>query len=126
MIPRERVIKAVTFGTPDRAPLKHNITGSAVLKHGEALLKILERYPDDFGTDTSFPGLMQRRAQQGGQLDKDEEETDEWGCVWRSRQDGILGQVVRHPLADGDRRGRAAGERRSLLRRMRGIEKPAP
>ncbi|MEW6358464.1 MAG: uroporphyrinogen decarboxylase family protein [Planctomycetota bacterium] len=100
MTPRERVIRAVTFGTPDRIPLKHNITGAAVIKHGRALLDILDRYPDDYGTDTSFAKLMEQRQAAGSRLDKDEERTDEWGCVWRVRQDGMMGQVVRHPLAD--------------------------
>lgn len=100
MTPRERVIKTVTFGTPDRAPLKHNVTGAAVLRHGEALLQILRRFPDDFGTDTSYPDLMRKRAEAGGRLDKNEETCDEWGCVWRARQDGVMGQVIRHPLAD--------------------------
>jgi len=100
MTPRERVIKAVTFGSPDRAPMRHNVTAAAVIKHGEALLDILARYPDDFGTDTSYPDQMKQRSDAGGALDKDEERTDEWGCVWRQRQDGLMGQVIQHPLAD--------------------------
>ena len=100
MTPRERVIKAVTFGSPDRVPMRHNITGSAVIKHGDVLLNILNRYPDDFGTDTSFPDQMRRRTELGQDLHKDQEHTDEWGCVWRVRQDGIMGQVIQHPLAD--------------------------
>jgi hypothetical protein len=100
MTPRERVLRAVTFGTPDRVPLKHNLTGSAVLRHGEALLEILARYPDDYGTDTTFPDLMARRAERGGRIETDEERTDEWGCTWRHRQDGIFGMVTCRPLED--------------------------
>ena len=71
MTPRERVISAVTFGTPDRAPLRHNVTGSAVIKHGPALLDILSRYPDDFGTDTSYSDLMRQREEMGEVLEED-------------------------------------------------------
>ena len=100
MTPRERVLRAVTLDGPDRAPIKHNITGSAVIKHGRGLLGILDSRPDDYGTDTSFPELMQLREHRGSGLDMDEEHQDEWGCVWRKRQDGVFGQVVRHPLED--------------------------
>ncbi len=100
MTPRERVLRAIQFDSPDRPPVKHNITGSAVIKHGQALLDILACRPDDYGTDTSFTELMTRRAEAGDGLDVDEVHTDAWGCVWRKRQDGVFGQVIEHPLAD--------------------------
>lgn len=100
MTPRERVIRAVTFGTPDRIAMRHNVTGAAVLRHGQALLDVLARFPDDFGSDTSYEALMSQRAEAGPALDDDVEQTDEWGCVWRVRQRGMMGQVVKHPLAD--------------------------
>ena len=79
MTPRERVMRAATFGSPDRAPVKHNVTGSAVIKHGQRLLDILSSRPDDYGTDTSFAELRARRAETKAELDVEEEPTDAWG-----------------------------------------------
>ncbi len=93
-------MRAVTYGTPDRIPMRHNVSGAAVIKHGEELLDILSRFPDDFGTDTSHADAMRRRAQGGADITNDASTTDEYGCVWRVRQDGMMGQVLHHPLAD--------------------------
>jgi len=97
-IHRQRVFRAVHFQHPDRPPMRHNITGAAVVRYGQALLDILEEFPDDFGTDTTFPQWMELHRQRAGRLDIDEETVDEWGCRWRHRRDGMFGMVVERPL----------------------------
>lgn len=100
MTARERVLRAITFAGPDRAPLRHNVTGAAVIKHGERLLDILAQYPDDYGTVTTFPTFMERRRERRGRVETDEQTTDAWGCVWRHRQDGLFGMCIGRPLED--------------------------
>jgi uroporphyrinogen decarboxylase len=46
---RERVRRAITMTGPDRAPIHHYIFPGAFYRHGDALLRIAQRYPDDFG-----------------------------------------------------------------------------
>ena len=99
MTSRERVHRAVFFKKPDRIPLQHGVLPAALLRHGQALCDLLEEYPSDVHSGTwTVPSpdklhVSYRRA--GG--------TDEWGCTWANHVDGILGQVVGHPLADWSR-----------------------
>jgi len=46
---RKRVVDAIEFNRPDRAPMRHLLLPVAILKHGERLLNIASRYPQDFG-----------------------------------------------------------------------------
>ncbi len=48
---RERVIRAIHFGCPDRVPISHGILPAAQIHHGEALNEILEEVHEDFGWD---------------------------------------------------------------------------
>jgi hypothetical protein len=48
---RERVIRAIKFQKPDRAPVSHAVLPAAQLKYGQALNEILTEYREDFGWD---------------------------------------------------------------------------
>lgn len=96
MLPRERVIKAINFDKPDRIPIMHSVSPAAFFKYGGQLVQLLKKYPQDFGSsEYAVPKLedldpVYRRG----------ESVDEWGCVWQNNVDGMLGQVVKHPLSD--------------------------
>ncbi|MGB9619641.1 MAG: hypothetical protein ACPL7K_04435, partial [Armatimonadota bacterium] len=92
---RERVIKAIEFGNPDRVPLQHGVLPAAYLVHGQALVELLKEFPDDFGYKPAIPS---RESMYGPY--RAGRHTDEWGCVWQNDHEGILGICVGHPLED--------------------------
>lgn len=96
---RERVHRAIHFEKPDRIPLQHGVLPAALFRYGQDLRALLEEYASDvcFGACRVSPPeeLHVSCRRDGG--------TDEWGCVWANRVDGIVGQVVGHPLADWSR-----------------------
>jgi uroporphyrinogen decarboxylase len=97
---RERGIKAISFSAPDRAPIVYTCTGRALLRHGEKLLELTRRYPNDFYPSESI--AIPRRDSECYRPDGSfyKETTDEWGCVWAHYQDAMMGEVKRGPLDD--------------------------
>ena len=97
MTSRERVIKALTFEQPDRAPRDLWALPYVSLFHKEELDAMLATYPGDLGGPEVSPGQddvgLERFAHAG-------EYTDEWGSVWRMAEPGIVGEVVAPALAD--------------------------
>ena len=90
MTPRERIIRAIKFRKPDRVPLWPRFEGTAWLRHGHALLDLIERYPIDLGRPATVPKVG----------DQSLTWTDDWGCAWRRKRPGLFGAVYEHPLAD--------------------------
>lgn len=97
---RERVVKAISFGGPDRLPVYHGVLPGTLLKYGDRLKEVLNKFESDFLFDSIAPeiaaGLPNYRV---GECE------DDWGCVWRNAQGGMIGQVVGHPLSEWDRFG---------------------
>jgi len=89
MLPRERVIRAIEFNEPDRIP-NGCYWLPAANKNEAALRKIFERYPKDFA-DIGYYFEHYQAYHEGTYRDK-------WGCVWKNTYDGIIGQVIEHPL----------------------------
>jgi uroporphyrinogen decarboxylase len=95
MSSRERVIRAIERGGPDRIPLTHATLPGAVVRYGEALAELYRRYPSDVvnvGAAT--------QGEFGGQVGVPSRDT--WGSLWVRYTDEHKGQVVGHPLADWD------------------------
>jgi len=94
---RERARRAIHFGCPDRAPFFHAVLPAARRVHGEALERIFERYPSDFGPNgwiaPSDCDVVFSSYRLGAH-------TDEWGCVWENLREGVAGQVRGYPLSD--------------------------
>lgn len=97
MTGRERVLQALTFGRPDRAP-RHlwTLPGIPLLRSAE-LTRFRERFPDDiipphfiYGQSESARGKQARKGTY----------TDEWGCIWEVLQDGVIGEIKHPILAD--------------------------
>lgn len=91
---RERVIRAIKFEKVDRIPIIHSFLFSAILKHKEKFIELLKKYPNDFGT-SDYKIVTEEDLKP---WDRKGIYTDEWGCVWRNEQTGMLGQVIEHPL----------------------------
>jgi len=74
----------------------HAVLPAAFYTHGQALVDLLEEFPDDFG-----PASRQIPARESlpaaYRLGR---HTDEWGCEWDNELEGMHGIGVGYPLAD--------------------------
>ncbi|MCU0521273.1 MAG: methyltransferase [Anaerolineae bacterium] len=94
---RERVIKALRFDHPDRAPRDLWTLPGVPLIHGEALARLQAAYPSDFtGPDFSY-GPAERARGVPNQVGS---YVDEWGCGWEVAETGVIGEVKHAPLDD--------------------------
>jgi len=93
---RGNYLKAIEFRYPEWIPCSVEVSPAAWKRHRERLEEVVARHPSIFG------------QYEGGSRDFDEmppvyrigEYADNWGCVWYNIQEGIEGQVVKHPLGD--------------------------
>ena len=92
MTSRERVRRAIEFGSPDRVPLWPRCEGTAWLKHGQTLYELLRSYPLDLGMPEKLPSSTKQELSW----------VDEWSCHWHRERPGLFGAVDEHPLADRD------------------------
>lgn len=100
MTPRERILAAIEFTGPDRCPIQHYVFPGAIWRHGQALLDIAARYPDDFGNEAI---QQNTRPLQEEQRSEDVVEwQDAWGTVWRMLRGYTSGEVFRPAIPDWD------------------------
>lgn len=96
---RENLLRAIRFENPDYIPMTFHIN-DACWKHYDqnALLDFVESHPflfPNFERPTvPFTPDYQANARAGVPY------TDDFGCVWSTTMDGIVGTVHQHPLAD--------------------------
>lgn len=95
---RENVLRSVRFERPEYIPMTFHINAACWHHYDQdALQDLMEEhrflFPDFTRQETVRPRyeLNQR---------KDEPYTDPWGCVCETLDDGIMGSVHQHPLAD--------------------------
>jgi uroporphyrinogen decarboxylase len=93
---RERVTRAIHFDKPDRPPIQHAILPCAQYKHGDALKKITDAVPEDFGWQL-LPDLPIERLPP---LYKKGTNTDDFGTVWRVAENGRCGIPAKFPIAE--------------------------
>lgn len=92
MTPRERILAAIRFEGPDRAPIHHYCFPGAIWRHGQKLLDLAARYPDDFGNENLKANSAQ--ALEADQSAKDILEwVDGWGITWRRMRGYTSGEV---------------------------------
>ena len=96
---RENYLRVVRFDHPEWIPMSFciNPACSNAYPH-EALFEAIEAHP------TLFPGWKRPKEpfqpEYGPNSRKDAPFTDDFGCLWKTTEDGITGTVVKHPLAD--------------------------
>jgi hypothetical protein len=92
---RERVVRAIRFGRPDRPPISHAILPSAQYHYGDALKEITDAVPEDFGWHL-LPDLPRDKLPP---LYKAGTNVDDFGTVWRVTVEGRCGIPVQYPIA---------------------------
>ncbi len=96
MTPRERVLAALEFRSPDRAP-RELWALPWVSQYAPADLEaVLANYPSDF---TSAGALAPGHRRRGAAARKGTH-VDDWGCVFEAGEDGVIGEVRYPPLAE--------------------------
>jgi len=97
---RENWIRAVEFRYPEWIPCKVSISPINWNVHREALESIVlahpRIFPDYEREDENFYDEMPPQYRVGVRY------RDNWGCVWKTAQNGVFGTVVEHPLATWD------------------------
>lgn len=92
---RERVLRAIQFGRPDRPPISHAILPSAQYHYGEALKAITDSVPEDFGWSL-LPDLPPEKLPA---LYKEGLHRDDFGTLWKVTEQGRCGIPVEYPIA---------------------------
>jgi hypothetical protein len=95
MSSRERVVRAIRFGKPDRPPISHAILPSAQYHYGDALKEVLDSVHEDFGWHL-LPDLPRDKLPP---LYKKGTNIDEFGTVWKVTVEGRCGIPVGYPIA---------------------------
>lgn len=97
MTPRERVIRTLEHQPVDRAPRELWALPGVTSHRADEYRRMLERFPMDFAGPAVRYGASPRAR---GLQDEVGEYVDDWGCVWRVLEYGVIGEVVEPPLAD--------------------------
>jgi len=101
MLPRDRVLAAISFRAPDIIPLQIHPSSGGLFEHGQKLLDLMQGCGDDFGDAGRFTMPAPPEA---GDWDADGRyhafRTDEWGTAWEYRLFGVWGHRRKYPLAD--------------------------
>jgi uroporphyrinogen decarboxylase len=96
MSSRDRVVKAINFGSPDRPPISHAILPATQIKYGEALDEILQTVHEDFGWDF----MVDMHRDELPPLYKGGKNYDSFGTLWEVAEEGVCGIPIEYPLAD--------------------------
>jgi uroporphyrinogen decarboxylase len=91
---RERVLRAIGFGKPDRPPISHAILPSAQYHYGDALKAITDAVAEDFGWSL-LPDLPPEKLPP---MYKRGEHRDEFGTLWKVTQQGRCGIPIEFPI----------------------------
>ena len=97
MTPRENFLRAVEFRRPAWVPIVFELLPAVWKRHGVALSELVRRHPFAFqGLDVEAAIALSEDPLyvEGTYL------RDDWGCLWYNAHDGVLGQVIEHPLTD--------------------------
>jgi len=94
---KEIVKRCLTFNNPERVPYDMWLLPWAGNRYPDTVAEINRRFPSDFSTTR---WLYKPSTVAKGDPYKQGYYTDEWGCVFRNLQDGIIGEVETPILTD--------------------------
>ncbi len=98
MTHRENVLRAVRFEQPEYIPMVFHINAACWHHYDQhALQDLMEQHR------FLFPHFMRQDCVTpvfGANERQSSPYTDPWGCVWETTDDGIVGSVRHHPLAE--------------------------
>lgn len=100
MTGRDRVVRALRFAHPDRAPRDLWHLPGVAMHRGAELDEVRAAFPLDFVTPQPVYGQSPRSR---GIPDTPGTYVDEWGCAWNVAEEGVVGEVKGHPLEAWDR-----------------------
>ncbi|HUW62372.1 MAG TPA: uroporphyrinogen decarboxylase family protein [Candidatus Bathyarchaeia archaeon] len=100
MTPRRRVIRALEFDRPDRAPRDLWALPGILMLRGAELQAVFEKFPNDFEQPVGMYGPSQRARGMPNEIGVS---VDEWGCEFTVMETGVVGEVKHPPLADWSR-----------------------
>ncbi len=96
MTSRRRVLAALEFNGPDRAPRDIWALPWVSMYAARDYKDLSAKYPSDFAS----AGALGKGDRARGEQARKGEYTDDWGCVFEVAEDGVVGEVKRPPLAD--------------------------
>ena len=96
MTPRQRVLAALEFRSPDRAPRDLWALPWVSMYAGDDHQQVLAKYPSDF----TAAGALARGDRASGNEARKGTYVDDWGCAFAVAEDGVIGEVKGPPLAD--------------------------
>lgn len=97
MTRRERIMRCYNFEGPDRMPIEQAFYSGALIRYGQALIDLMNQYPNDFG---GAKHADYAEAVRDLNPEYHYEDTDPWGVKWEGRYEGILGVPLVHPIED--------------------------
>ena len=99
MTPRERMLRAFEFDSPDRIPLVYHPSPAGLHVHGEKLLDLFRAHPGDSpDVFSSIPAPPPGSIRPDGSYF--ESRVDAWGTTMEYSLFGIQGHAKKYPLAD--------------------------
>jgi uroporphyrinogen decarboxylase len=98
---RENKLRAVRFECPEYIPMRFVMSTYCWEFYPQDELKGL--FADHPLLFPDFDKDKEVEVRYSGQELAGQDHVDDWGCVWRTAQNGIVGAVVEHPLSDWDR-----------------------
>jgi len=95
---RENYLRAIEFRNPEWIPITYEFSPAVWKKYGKKLQEVILRHPLIF---SDYAKGQRTFFDENDPLFKENTYyIDDWECGWYNVQDGNLGQVIEHPLAD--------------------------
>lgn len=96
---RDTLLRAIRFETPDYIPMTFHINAACWDHYDQAALQeLMAAHPFLFPDFTPMPVPL--AVEYDANARADAPYTDDFGCVWHTAMNGIVGSVLTHPLAD--------------------------
>ena len=89
---RDRLMQALTYGSPDEIPVACGIMPAAWMHFGNDLVEIAKEYPEFIPDVPDLDHIPIPDTYHYG------EHVDEWGCVWSNIEEGMESIVTGHPV----------------------------